>query len=37
VLSAAAGIWASMVCAAVIVGLWSLAWLVRRNGAAAED
>jgi hypothetical protein len=37
VLSSSAGIWASMVCAAVIVGLWSLAWFVRRNGTAAQD
>lgn len=37
VLSAAAGIWASMVCAAVILGLWSLAWFVRRGDRAAQD
>ncbi|WP_306231948.1 DUF6328 family protein [Agrococcus beijingensis] len=37
VLSSSAGIWASVVCAAVVVGLWSLAWFVRRNGAAAHD
>lgn len=37
VVSAAAGLWASMACAAVVVALWVLAWVARRNGAANRD
>ncbi len=33
VVSAAAGLWASMGCAAVVVALWLLAWAARRDGA----
>ena len=34
VVSSAAGLWASMACALVVVALWVLAWVARRNGAA---
>ncbi|GAA1419224.1 DUF6328 family protein [Agrococcus citreus] len=32
VVSAAAGLWASMGCAVAVVALWALAWAARRNG-----
>ena len=37
VVSAAAGLWASMGCAVVVVALWVLAWAARRDGAGDAD
>ncbi|MGC5075737.1 DUF6328 family protein [Agrococcus sp. DT81.2] len=37
VVSAAAGLWASMGCAVAVVALWVLAWAARRNGRSEPD
>ncbi|MFJ6113248.1 DUF6328 family protein [Agrococcus sediminis] len=37
VVSTGAGLWASMVCAAVVVALWALAWAARRNAPQRDD
>ncbi|MCR8670189.1 DUF6328 family protein [Agrococcus sp. HG114] len=37
VVSAAAGLWASMASAVVVVALWLLAWAVRRTAPGRED
>lgn len=36
VVSATAGLWATVACAAVVVGLWVVAWVARRGADAAD-